>query len=75
MWADLLDPGDEGVEGGFGFGAGVDAPGVEAEGGLFLEERGDGRVPFGFGVGVQHALDADVFVEPDGPAGGKRWGG
>ena len=75
LWTDLFHPRHKRIESGFGLLAGVDAPGVEAEFSLFLEKGRDGRVPFGLWVCVEHALNADVFVEPDGPAGRKGWGG
>ncbi len=45
----------------------IPAPEVHAEGFLFREEGGEEAHPGARGRDVDHALVADVFVEPDGP--------
>lgn len=67
---DAVDPFDQWGQGGLCRGRGLAAPGVELQSAFGGEERGEEGVPGGGGGGVKHALEADVFVEPEGPVGG-----
>lgn len=57
----------KGANDGGDFGTGVLAPAVELQATFLLKKGLDGFVPQRIRVGVDHALDADVFVQPDAP--------
>lgn len=66
-WTDTVNPIDQRPQYRLWFRSRTKTPLIEPEFSFFLQEWLDGGVPFTVWVGVDHSLESDIFVKPDGP--------